>query len=111
MLKITVFRQVQQLCSRYEFEQCVEKYFCGRRRQMTPWHLFQTMLLSQLCGCGSLRDIAAILASHRERNYHHGMKDFGKSTIARAASQFDNKIYAEFAQILLRYCWHRVPGH
>ena len=111
MLKRTVFRQVQQLCSRDEFENCSQKYFQGRKREMTPWRLFQILLLSQLCGCRSLRDIEAILASHREKNYHHGMKDFGKSTIGRAMGDFNEKIYADFAQVLLSWCRKKAPRH
>src|SRR5690606_38376086 len=72
---------------------------------------FQTLLLSQICGCNSLRDIALLLSAHREKNYHHGLKDFGKSTIARASENFDYKIYAEYAGVLLKLCRSKAPRH
>ena len=109
MLNFTVFRQVQQLYSRYDFDKCSKKYFSGRKREMTPWRLFQTILLSQLSNCSSLRDIAMLLTAHKEKNYHHGMKAFGKSTIARASEHFDYKIYADFAEMLLKSCQRKAP--
>lgn len=111
MLNLTVFRQVQQLCPRYDFEKCVDRNYSGRKREMTPWRYFQIMVLSQLCGSGSLRDIAMILSSQIERNYHHGLKIFGKSTIARVSEQFDYKIFADYAQILLKQCRRQAPKH
>lgn len=111
MLKNTVFRQVSQIAPRFDFEAAEKAHFEGRKRKMTPWNQFLAMFFAQLCGCGSLRQIEAVLASHSEKNYHHGMRPVKKSTLARANDHFSYKIYEQFAQSLLERCSRLAPRH
>ncbi len=111
MLKNTVFRQVIQIVPRYDFEKAQKAHFEGRRRRMTPWNQFLAMFFAQLCGCDSLRHIESVLASHSEKNYHHGMRPVKRSTLARVNDQFSYKIYAEFARLLLQRCAKVAPTH
>lgn len=111
MSKITVFRQLQQLCPSIVFEKCSEKYFTGRQRKMTPWNLFLSLLLAQLSNCRSFRDIVSLLSSHSSKNYHNGIKAMSKSTLSRTCEEFDYRIFAEFAQSLLNRCRQNAPAH
>ena len=71
----TVFAQLLQLISRYEFNKCVDRY-CGNLRicKFSCWDQYLAMAFVQLTGRDGLRDIGACLRSHRDKLYRMGFR-------------------------------------
>ena len=100
----TVFAQIIQYLSHNEFQRCVQRYDGDHRvRRLSCWEQFLAMAFAQLTHRESLRDIEVSLAAHRRKLYHSG---FGsrvpRSTLADANEIRDWRIYADFAQSLIR---------
>lgn len=100
----TILSQVLDFVSRYEFDKCVDKYQGNYRvRSFTCWEQFVVMAFAQLTGRESLRDIESCLGAISSKLYHSGVRsDIKKSTLADANEKRDWRIYAEFAQLLIR---------
>jgi len=100
----TILSQVLDFVSRYEFDKCVDKYQGNYRvRSFTCWEQFIVMAFAQLTGRESLRDIESCLGAISSKLYHSGVRsDIKKSTLADANEKRDWRIYAEFAQLLIR---------
>ena len=100
----TILSQVLDFVSKYEFEKCVDKYNGNHRvKTFTCWEQFIVMAFAQLTGRESLRDIEACLEAVSAKLYHSGVKSkVKKSTLSDANENRDWRIYAEFAQLLIR---------
>ncbi len=100
----TILSQVLDFVSRYEFDKCVDKYEGNYRvRSFTCWEQFIVMAFAQLTGRESLRDIESCLGAISSKLYHSGVRsDIKKSTLADANEKRDWRIYAEYAQLLIR---------
>jgi hypothetical protein len=100
----TVFAQIIQSISHYEFQRCVQRYNGDRRvRHLSCWEQFLAMAFAQLTYRESLRDIEVSLAAHRRKLYHSGFHSLVKrSTLADANESRDWRIYADFAQSLIQ---------
>jgi len=99
----TVFAQVMEQFSRYEFEKCVERYRGNHRiRSFSCLDQFLCMAFAQFTGRQSLRDIETCLNSHRGKLYHMGFRGaVSRSTLANANEQRDFRIYQDFAHGLI----------
>ena len=99
-----VFAQVMELIHPEEFARCVETYKGNYRvRQFSCWHQFLSLSFGQLTHRESLRDLVVCLSAHQTKLYHMGLtKGISRSTLADANEQRDWRIYADFAQILIR---------
>ena len=86
------------------FRRCVERYGGNYRvRSFTCWDQFLCMAFAQLTYRESLRDIEACLNASPERLYHMGIRGtVSRSTLADANERRDWRIYADFAQVLIR---------
>jgi hypothetical protein len=100
----TILSQVLDFVSKYEFEKCVDKYNGNHRvKTFTCWEQFIVMSFAQLTGRESLRDIEACLEAVSAKLYRSGVKSkVKKSTLSDANENRDWRIYAEFAQLLIR---------
>ncbi|MGC9374943.1 MAG: IS4 family transposase [Bacteroidales bacterium] len=100
----TILSQILDFVSKYEFEKCVDKYNGNHRvKTFTCWEQFIVMAFAQLTGRESLRDIEACLEAVSVKLYHSGVKSkVKKSTLSDANKNRDWRIYAEFAQLLIR---------
>lgn len=100
----TILSQILDFVSKYEFDKCVDKYNGNYRvKNFTCWEQFIVMSFAQLTGRESLRDIEACLEAVSNKLYHSGVKSkVRKSTLSDANENRDWRIYAEFAQILIR---------
>lgn len=100
----TILSQILDFVSKYEFEKCVDKYKGNYRvKTFTCWEQFIVMAFAQLTGRESLRDIEACLEAVPGKIYHSGVKSkVKKSTLSDANENRDWRIYAEFAQLLIR---------
>lgn len=87
-----------------DFRRCVDRYGGNlRTRTFSCWDQFLCMAFAQLTYRESLRDIVACLRSLQGRLYHMGIRGtVSRSTLAEANEHRDWRIYADFAQVLIR---------
>jgi hypothetical protein len=100
----TVFAQVIQHAPHKAFQRCVERYPGVRRsRRFTCWDQFLCLVFAQLTFRESLRDIEACLGAVPEQLYHMGIRcEVSRSTLADANEKRNWRIYADFAQVLIK---------
>lgn len=100
----TVFAQLMSFFPDYEFNKCVTKYNGNYKvRSFTCREHFYVMSFAQLTYRESLRDIEACLKALSSKLYHSGIKRaVSKSTLAEANENRDWRIYADFAQVLIK---------
>ncbi len=108
----TVFSQLISFLPDREFRRCVDRYNGDYRfRGFSCWDQFLCMAFAQLTFRESLRDIEACLRSSPDRLYHLGIRGrVSRSTLADANEQHDWRIFADFAQILIRRARHLYAG-
>ena len=100
----TVFSQVMDFLPLREFRRCVARYR-GRHKVQSFSCLDQylCMAFAQLTYRESLRDIEACLRAVGPKLYHAGFRGkVSRSTLADANENRDWRIYADFAQALIR---------
>ena len=100
----SVFSQLMAFLPDREFRRCVVRYDGDRRcRGFSCWDQFLCMAFAQLTYREGLRDIEACLRSSPDRLYHLGIRGkVSRSTLADANERHDWRIFADFAQILIR---------
>jgi Domain of unknown function (DUF4372)/Transposase DDE domain len=99
-----VFSQLFEFLPKYEFDKCVIRYQGNyKNKGFTCWIQFLTMSFGQLTNRESLRDTVSCLLAHQSKLYHFGIKfPVNLSTLALANEHRDWRIYADFAQVLLK---------
>jgi hypothetical protein len=100
----TVFSQLLDCLPQYEFDKCVERYGGNYRvRSLPAYEQFVVMAFAQLTWRESLRDIETCLRALGPKLYHSGIrKATARSTLADANEKRDWRIFADFAQVLIR---------
>jgi hypothetical protein len=100
----TVFSQLLGFLPDREFRRCVSRYGGDTRpRGFSCWDQYLSMAFAQLTYRDSLRDIEACLRSLGGKLYHMGFRGrVARSTLADANDAHDWRIYADFAQVLIR---------
>jgi hypothetical protein len=100
----TVFAQLMSFISDYEFNKCVNRYKGNYRvKYFTCREQFYVMSFAQLTYRESLRDIEACLKALSGKLYHSGIKEpVPRSTLAEANETRNWRIYADFAQVLIK---------
>ena len=100
----TVFSQLLGFLPDREFRRCVSRYGGDTRpRGFSCWDQYLSMAFAQLTYRDSLRDIEACLRSLGGKLYHMGFHGrVARSTLADANDAHDWRIYADFAQVLIR---------
>lgn len=100
----TVFAQLMMFMPDHEFQKCVDHYNGDYRvRSFSCREHFLVMSFAQLTGRESLRDIENCLTAFSNKLYHSGIKQpISKSTLADANEKRDWRIYADFAQVLIK---------
>jgi len=99
-----MFAQLMELLPRRDFNACVARYGGDvRQRSFSCRDQFLTLAFAQLTFRESLRDIVTCLAAVRSKLYHAGFRSqVSRSTLADANRLHDWRIYADFAQVLIR---------
>ena len=87
-----------------EFQKCVARYDDGSQwRKFSYWDQYLAMAFAQLTYRESLRDIEACLRSVTVKLYHLGFRGkVARTTLADANESRDCRIFADFAQVLIR---------
>ena len=100
----TVFSQLIAYLSHNDFQKCVARYAGDRHhRSLSCWDQYLAMAFAQLTYRESLRDIEACLRSLGGKLYHMGFRSqVPRSTLADANEAHDWRIFADFAQHLIR---------
>jgi hypothetical protein len=100
----TVFSQLISFLPDREFRRCVARYGGDARlRGFSCWDQFLSMAFAQLTYRDGLRDIEACLRSLGGKLYHMGFRGrVARSTLADANDAHDWRIFADFAQVLIR---------
>jgi hypothetical protein len=100
----TVFSQIMEFAPSFQFRQCVDRYN-GNHKIITFSCLdqFLCMAFAQLTYRESLRDIEACLRVAKPKLYHMGIRsNVSRNTLAHANENRDWRIYADFAQVLIK---------
>jgi transposase len=100
----TVFSQLMEHLPHKEFQKCAARYNGDYNlKSFSCWNQFLAMAFAQLTYRESLRDIEACLRSLQSKLYHMGFRSkVSRSTLADANELRDWRIYADFAQVLIR---------
>lgn len=99
-----VFTQLMSFLPRREFNACVQRYAGDRRlRGFSCRDQFLSLAFAQLTYRESLRDIETCLRALEPKLYHAGFRGrVSRSTLADANRTHDWRIYADYAQVLIR---------
>ena len=99
-----VFSQLMDFLPRRDFNACVERFGGNRRsRGFSCRDQFLSLGFAQLTFRESLRDIEICLRALGPKLYHAGFRGkVSRSTLADANRGHDWRIYADFAQVLIR---------
>ena len=99
-----VFSQITDHLPQHTFRRCVERYHGERYvKQFRCFDQYLAMSFAQLTHRESLRDIEACLKAQSSKLYHMGLRSsISRSTLADANEQRDWRIYADFAQALIK---------
>ncbi len=100
----TIFSQLIDHLPIKEFRKCVSHYRGDHYvKRFSCWDQFLSMAFAQLTYRDGLRDIEACLQSVGSKLYHMGFRsEIKRSTLADANELRDWRIYADFAQVLIR---------
>jgi hypothetical protein len=100
----TLFAQLMDFLPWTTFQRIVNRYGGNRRaRTLSCAEQFRAMAFAQLTYRESLRDIEICLSVQAEKLYHMGFRQpVKRSTLADANERRDQRIFADFAQVLIR---------
>jgi transposase len=100
----TVFAELMTHVSQSKFQTCVKRYDGDYKAwRFSCWDQYLCMAFAQLTYRESLRDVEACLRAVQSRLYHVGIRArISRSTVADANETRDWRIYADFAQGLIR---------
>ncbi|HEX4955057.1 MAG TPA: IS4 family transposase [Thermoanaerobaculia bacterium] len=106
----TVLFQVVRFFKRHEFESLARKHHVGQEfRSFSRWSQFMAMLVCQLSGRKSLRDIVDNLKAQGHKLYHLGMKPVSRTTLARVNDEQPHTLYKELFYKMLNRCQTVAP--
>ena len=108
----TVFAQLMDWFPKHEFDCCVARYGGNHRvRSMRCYDQYMIMAFAQLTYRESLRDIEIGLRAQSLKLYHSGIRSTGaRSTLADANEKRDWRVFADFAQVLIRQASELYAG-
>ena len=100
----SIFSQLIGFLPDRDFRRCVARYQGDRYvKRLSCWEQFLAMAFAQLAYRESLRDIEACLGAVGSKLYHMGFGSaVARSTLADANEIRDWRIFADFAQVLIR---------
>jgi hypothetical protein len=100
----TLFAQLMDFLPWTTFARIVDRYGGDRYvKSLRCTEHFRVMAFAQLTYRESLRDIEACLSAQASKLYHMGLREpIRRSTLSDANEARDWRIYADFAQILIR---------
>lgn len=108
----TVLSQVLKLVPRHEFQNLAKQHHEGQSlRRISRWSQFVCLLMAQLSGRQSLRDIEANMNAHPGNHYHLGVRRIAKSSLARVNEKQPFTLYQALFETLVARCQSHSPRH
>ena len=108
----TVLSQIAAFLPRHEFEKLAKEHHVGRKfRSFSRWSQFMALMIGQLAGRVSLRDLADNIATRSRRLYHLGMRSVSRSNLARVNDNQPAALYEIMFGKLLARCQAMAPGN
>lgn len=108
----TILGQILKLVPRHEFESLANKHHSGRSfRSTSRWSQFTCLVMAQISGRSSLRDIVANFSAQSHRLYHLGCRTTSKSNLSRMNEGKPYTLYESLFGRLLKRCQRLAPGH
>lgn len=108
----TILAQILKLVPRHEFETLAKQHHSGRSfRTASRWTQFTGLVMAQLSGRNSLRDIVENLAAQAHRLYHLGSGLLSRSNLSRMNEGKPYELYEALFAKLLNRCQQHVPKH
>lgn len=108
----TIFSQLLKLVPRHEFESLAKQHHCGRAfRTTSRWSQFVVMMMAQISGRVSLRDIVENITAQSHRLYHLGITKLSRSNLSRINNDKPYTLYEALFGQLLHRCQLMAPSH
>ena len=109
----TIFSQLMDFVPIYEFRKCVKRYNGNHKiKTFSCLDQFLCMAFAQLTYRESLRAIEASLQVTQDKLYHMGIRGkVSRNTLSNANMVRDWRIYADFAQVLIREARKLYANH
>ena len=108
----TILSQILKLVPRHEFETLAKQHHSGRSfRTASRWSQFVVLMMAQMAGRNSLRDIVENISAQAHRLYHLGSAKLSKSNLSRINEDKPYALYEALFGKLLSRCQGTVPGH
>jgi len=108
----SIFGQILQLISRYEFQKIVSEHASDRYyKKFSTWDHMVSMLFAQLTGQDGLRGIETGMASHMSKLYHLGSHHIKRSTLSYANTNRDHHVFQEIFELVLKDVLKKAPRH
>ena len=108
----TVFAQLLKLLPRHEFETLAKQHHSGRAfRKNSRWSQLVAMMMGQISGRNSLRDMIDNLGAQAHRLYHLGSKVLSRSSLSRINNDKPYTLYEALFGKLLTRCQSKAPRH
>jgi len=108
----TILNQITSLFPRHDFERLATIHHHGQKfRSCNRWSQFLAMMIAQLSGRKSLRDLTDNIKAQGYRLYHLGMKNISKAHLAKINEKQPHELYKELFHSLLGRCRQLSPGH
>lgn len=106
------FHQILKPISRHDFEGLAKSHHVGQKlRSATRWDQFVGMVMSQISGRQSLRDIQSNLEAQEAKLYHLGAKPIARSTLARMNDKQPAELYEALFYKVLSRCKNQPSKH
>jgi len=101
-----------QLFPRHEFQSLARQHHTGQQlRKISRWDQFVSLLMAQVSGRQSLRDIEANMNAQANHHYHLGVRRVAKSSLARVNEKQPYTLYAALFGKLVSRCQALSPQH
>jgi len=108
----TVFSQLLRLVSRHEFQRLANQHHIGQAlRKISRWDQFVSLLMAQLSGRQSLRDIEANMNAQGASQYHLGVQRIARTSLARVNENQPYTLFEALFGKLVSRCRGRSPQH
>jgi len=100
------------LVSRHEFQSLANQHHNGQAlRKISRWDQFTSLVMAQLSGRQSLRDIEANMNAQTGLHYHLGIHRIAKSSLARVNENQPYSLFEALFEKLVSRCRGCSPGH
>lgn len=108
----TILSQILNFVPRHEFEKLANQHHSGRMfRTASRWSQFVTMVVGQLTGRKSLRDVVDSMGVQYQRLYHLGSTKLSRSNLARINEDKPHELYEQLYGKLLSRASQHAPRH